>query len=280
MLDLMAILTDKVEEWVHLPDSSMPDFTDRFSLSLADEQLEQLASDVRRAFGLGNGPISNVGALIENAGVIFSALPLPNGMDGQSTWQGGRAFVAIGADGTRARCRMDLAHEIGHLVLHKLVADEEMDDETYSTLEKQAWYFAGAFLMPAETFLREVYQTSLEGLLQLKPRWGVSLAAMIRRLKNLGVINESRYKSLQIELRARGWHKIEPQDEAQRERSRLLKGAVDFLCENGRIGLSDFAAGTSLPIWFLASALEASSAELVSVPTTNVVEFKPRQKPA
>ncbi|WP_239510974.1 ImmA/IrrE family metallo-endopeptidase, partial [Stenotrophomonas maltophilia] len=64
-----------------------------------------------------------------------------------------------------------MAHEFGHLVLHESISVEgELDIETFRLVEDQAWRFAGALMLPAESFLKDVYSTSLDALLLLKKR--------------------------------------------------------------------------------------------------------------
>ena len=47
-------------------------------------------------------------------------------------------------------------------------------------------------------------------LLELKSRWGVSIAALIRRARDLGTISDRQYREFQIRLRQMKWHEKEP----------------------------------------------------------------------
>ena len=88
------------------------------------------------------------------------------------------------------RSRFDLAHELGHLILHKHILRATERDQ-YKLMEAQAHQFAGAFLLPLETFANEIRTpVLLDSLLLDKQRWGVSVAAIIMRLVALGMIDE------------------------------------------------------------------------------------------
>jgi Zn-dependent peptidase ImmA (M78 family) len=89
-------------------------------------------------------------------------------------------------------------------------------------IEDQADAFASAFLMPRETVLaaRPKFVT-LERLIQLKKRWGVSVAALNHRLHKLKITTDWQYRRLCIEISERGYRKSEPEG-MPRESSQLL----------------------------------------------------------
>jgi len=112
---------------------------------------------------------------------------------------------------------MNLAHELGHLVqLPESTCDEE----------KLAFRFAGAFLAPKPLVLSDWGKTqrsaSLDELILLKKRYGMSLQAIARRLFDLKLISRSTYTSLNIEINRAGYKTWEPlDDEMEPERSTL-----------------------------------------------------------
>ncbi len=74
--------------------------------------------------------------------------------------------------------------------------------------------FAGAFLMPGSLVFAEVGErrtdVSVDELLLLKKRWGVSMQAILHRLRDLGVISQSHYEWWWREIKAAGYEKVEP----------------------------------------------------------------------
>ena len=174
MLDLAAALTDTIEEHVEYKPARIPAF--EFSknvFDLTDEDVDYYAALTRKEMGLGDGPISNVTLLVENHSVIVVQVPLPHGMDGLSSWCGDRPFVLASCNATNARARLNVAHELAHLILHRELVEEDIEDKKrFSRIEQQAWRFARAFLLPSKSFLSELYSDSLDALKQMKEKCG------------------------------------------------------------------------------------------------------------
>ena len=105
------------------------------------------------------------------------------------------------------RDNFNLAHELGHLVMHRGI------DHTPGTrtVEAQAHRFAGAFLGPAKG-LKEELPNDLDWdcYFDLKRRWGISMAALVRRAKDLEVIDDAEYTRAMKQQSAYGWRKVEP----------------------------------------------------------------------
>lgn len=86
------------------------------------------------------------------------------------------------------RMRFSLAHELGHLVMHRLPSQN---------MEEDANAFAGAFLAPANDIRRYFAgrRITLPLLASLKPEWRMAMAALLYRAKQLGFVdaNQARY---------------------------------------------------------------------------------------
>jgi Zn-dependent peptidase ImmA (M78 family) len=111
--------------------------------------------------------------------------------------------------------RYALAHELGHLVMHNGTATADM--------ERDADEFAAALLMPADDIRPELRGIRFRDLGPLKPRWRVSLAALIRQAHRLGHISDRQYRTFNMELnRLPGGRKREP-GEFEPEHPRLMR---------------------------------------------------------
>jgi hypothetical protein len=81
-------------------------------------------------------------------------------------------------------------------------------------------------------FAAEVSSPSLDTFLALKPRWKVSVAAMVMRCKQLEIIDEAYGVRLWKNYSARGWRRGEPLDDTHPfEAMRLLPRAVNMVVE-------------------------------------------------
>jgi Zn-dependent peptidase ImmA (M78 family) len=123
--------------------------------------------------------------------------------------------------------RFDLAHELGHLLLHRQLRMRSRD------LEQQAHDFASSFLIPADALYAQVTgQLRFDDIFKLKKFWRVSAIAMLQRLWHLRIISEWHYRSWIIELSKRGYRTSEP-DGIHPESSRLFRQLFDFSRRDG-----------------------------------------------
>lgn len=233
-------ITSYLRGFVRFPPVRMPTIVAPAHPSSIDADfIESAAAQTRQAWGLGNGPISNVALLLENNGAILSRMSLgTRNMDGFSGWNVDTTtpYAILGNDkDSAARSRFDLAHELGHLVLHRDLAPHHITDPPHHTLiESQAHRFAGAFLLPSETFSEDLYVVSLDSLRALKGKWLVSIAAMLHRAGDLDIVTGAARTRLWTNYNRRGWKLKEPlDDELQPEKPRLLRRAFELIVKTG-----------------------------------------------
>ncbi len=189
-----AQMTIEVGRWIseriELHDPSLP--TD---LAGADPQLAAMM--LRQQWSLGSQPAPNLIHLAELMGVrVFALSVTARTLDAFSFWEGDTPYILINARGTAERRRWDVAHELGHLLLHigahHLPSDRGREDE--------ADQFAAALLLPEDGLRRDAIRVrTLEDVREHKVRWRVSAVAMIRCLYRLGHLTEWEYRNLAIE---------------------------------------------------------------------------------
>lgn len=203
---------------------------------ITSEEIELAASECRDLWRLGRSAVQDLALAVEGAGVVL--IREETGIaqiEGLSAWSEvlDRPFVLLSADKDNGyRSRFDLAHELGHLVLHRHIP-RPTERDRHKQLEQQAHRFAGAFLLPAETFATEVRMpVTLDDLLLLKRRWGVSVGAIVMRLRALKILDEEGAQSLFKRRSARWGAKSEPGDgDRSPERPRLLHRTIDLLVD-------------------------------------------------
>ena len=142
-------------------------------------------------------------------------------------------FLSIDKD-SAVRSRFDIAHELCHILLHQDITKEDIESkEKLNQIEKEADTFAGAFLLPAETFSREVFSSSLDNLVRLKERWKVSISCMITRCLNLRLFTDNQVAYLKKQMTYKNYWRREPLDDAiQCEIPYLYKQIFELLLEN------------------------------------------------
>ena len=225
-----------LSEFVDYPAVNLParQFDDPDQIT--SDEIEAAAAECRELWRLGRTAVQDLALAIEGAGVVLIREETGvSQIEGLSAWSSalGRPFVLLSADKDNGyRSRFDLAHELGHLILHRHIARPNERDR-HKQMEAQAHRFAGAFLLPPESFSSEVRTpVTLDDLLLLKRRWGVSVAAMVMRLRALKILDEDGAQLLFKRRSARWGAKAEPGDgDRPPEQPRLLRRTIDLLIE-------------------------------------------------
>ncbi|MCE5216047.1 XRE family transcriptional regulator [bacterium] len=192
------------------------------------EEAEQWAEGLRRDWGLGHDPIANLCETLEDHGVKVILLEdVDEKFDGYSCWANETIPVVACRKGDGLpgdRQRFTLAHELGHLLLEKHMA-EDVD------AEKACHRFAGAFLVPAEAVRREVGshrgRIEFKEIHSLKHKWGLSMAAWFHRLADLDIISANQYQIIARRFRASGWSKREPGEQVRPEQTQRFERLVE-----------------------------------------------------
>lgn len=245
------------ESMLDLPEFSSFDIEiPRDPLQITNELIEEAAAAVRAAWNVPAGPIGNMVGLLERHGIFVFMMPLgADTLDALSVdWNEAHPYVVIGTDqGNACRWRFDCAHELGHLVLHRNVDSALLGTPAVCKLiETQAHRFASAFLLPEDGFIESLYTISLEGYRDLKPYWKTSIAAMVRRTRDIGIITEEGYKNLYIAISRRKWRKAEPFDEEiAPERPALARKCLDIIAGSVLGSEDEFLKMTALPNDFM-----------------------------
>jgi Zn-dependent peptidase ImmA (M78 family)/transcriptional regulator with XRE-family HTH domain len=248
---LVADVAASLEKYVELPSRDVP----RWPVpqdEIASGEAETAAAFVRAEWEMGSGPAGHLIRLLENRGVlVVFSLPQTAAVDAFSFEAGARPIILLNpVKEDYYRQRFDLAHELGHLVMH---ADSEPGSKL---VEDQAHRFASEFLMPAAGIIGELpAKVDWQQLFILKERWGVSLQAILMRCRQLKVMSESTYQRAMVALSSNGWRRQEPGEGTATELPSLLPKSVELLeaagypvrtlAAQGRVPISIFEMATS-----------------------------------
>ncbi|WP_298801899.1 XRE family transcriptional regulator [uncultured Pseudokineococcus sp.] len=184
------------------------------------------ASALRGRWGRPTGPVPNLVHLAEAHGVRVLTLPAGAAeVDAFSVWHDGAPYVFLTTSKTPERARFDLAHELGHLVLHSRSGGGD--------LEREADQFAAALLMPVEELRTRVgREVAAPQVVRSKAYFGVSAMALNRSLHAAGRMSDWTYRQNCVRLTQMGYRAGEPAGIA-RERSKVLRIVFDALRESG-----------------------------------------------
>ena len=185
--EFCVVLNNWIESKFELPLTNLPDLEP----GIIDPEGASIM--VRNQWNLGHVPVSNVLHLLESHGVrVFSLGQECKEIDAFSFWRNEVPFILLGVHKTPERGIFDLAHELGHLVLHRHLTKPSGRNE-----ENEANAFASNFLMPrADVESYGFRYPTFQQLVDAKARWKVSVAALAYRLHDLKFISDWEYREL------------------------------------------------------------------------------------
>lgn len=187
--------------------------------NISSEDIERAALDLRSIWGFGELPIRNLVRPAERAGFVIGRYNLNvSQLDAVSTVIDSTPYVLLNSlKQSGCRSRFDLAHEIGHIVLHRGVVEEDFRGKAginfYKRVESQAHRFAGALLIPADRFRNDFWAPTIQCFIDMKAKWHISIQALIRRAHDLDLITEKQYEYLQIAVHKKNIKTQEPLDD-------------------------------------------------------------------
>ncbi|MDC7252382.1 XRE family transcriptional regulator [Wohlfahrtiimonas chitiniclastica] len=225
----------QLESYVDFPEINLPFLKIDNPKKITDRDIEDMAIKCREMWGVKTNPIKNLMSVVESAGAIIAREETSTDkIEGLSRWSEilNRPIILLSADKNNAfRSRFDLAHELGHIVLHKYIPkDICINNEIYKLMEYQAHYFAGALLLPEQFAIDLTPPLTLADLNIIKQKWRISIAAIIKRLSALEIIDSTTETNFFKQYSARGWRRKEPSDDMLVPESPvLLKRTLDLL---------------------------------------------------
>lgn len=247
-LEYIAKIYEALLNYIDFPTLNLPDVEFIGSENDFDEEenhrtlieLEQIAADVRTLWGLGDGPIDDLQYALESNGIVVTGFDaFENKIDAFSqriiTSTGEVCIVALNqGEKPEGRIRFDMAHELAHILIHPWSEDLDcISKEEFKQRETQANIFAGAFLLPRESFSKNVmaHPTDLKYYQWLKKKWKVSIQAMIYRSHQLKIISSNQYQYMMRQISKNGWRHSEPGDTPYFIGENIFQGAINLLKE-------------------------------------------------
>lgn len=189
-------LTHALETRVQLPPVDLPGFAGGEVQPgyYADDPAEA-ARELRRCWGLGDGPISHLVRTMERHGLIVTLVKFAGEatttIDAFSTSHLPRPVIVLTPDRANDvyRHRFTAAHELGHLVLHGETAPGD------AVQEKEADSFAAELLTPTASIVPQLpARLDLHELERLGQVWGVGVESLVYRCHEVGTISDATYR--------------------------------------------------------------------------------------
>lgn len=267
-LDFVSYFIFELEFNLDAPQGSI------YSLRKASEQLyykntkatdknnivQLLAKKARTALNIQNN--KELLYKLEMSGISILEKDMGSRIDAYSTWiKEERPFIILGnVKKSSVRRNFDLAHELGHLLMHRLIDMDSLSKDEHKVIEKEANDFASYFLMPEEEFIEDFKQIKKKSnpfsYVELKMKYMVSIIALEYRAYKLGLLSFEENRYFYAALNKNKMRKKEPLDEdipvIKPGKTRAL---LHFVFENQLMVLNDFLDNYNIELPFLESLL-------------------------
>lgn len=239
-VEFIGALYEALYNYIEFPVLNLPKININ-SQNLKDEEIENVAIKLREFWNLDYDPINDLQYTLEENGLIVTGMNVADqkidaysqvvNIDGIENYI---IVLSVGNKG-KARINFDLAHELGHILLHPWTEDiETLSNDEFKDRERQANKFASSLLLPKETFSKDCsrYPTELEYYIRLKKKWGVSIQAMLYRACDLDIISNNQFQYLMRQISSKGWRKKEPGDTPHVLNENIFKMGIELLLDN------------------------------------------------
>lgn len=224
----------EVDQWI----SARFDLPTVFVPQRLEEDPALAARVLRANWSLGSKPLPNAVQLVESHGVrVYTLPPIAEEVDAFSCWHRDVPYIFLSRRRSPERMRFDVAHELGHLVMHATGSGDE------ATQERQADQFASEFLMPRDALSSQIRcNPSTTEILDARSKLKVSAMALTRAVHAAGRMSDWHYRQLNIDLSGRGYRSSEPGGMTAHEMSRVFPQVL------GAVRARDIAHDLSLPL--------------------------------
>lgn len=132
--------------------------------------------------------------ILEKYGVYVLEKKLPIEKDAYSIWVEDTPYIVLNKElQSEARRTYSLAHELGHLLMHRDIDISVLVSSEYNNLEKEANEFAACLLLPLMDIKKDFVSLSKpsnpNSYVRLKQKYHISIAAIEYRCYKLGLLS-------------------------------------------------------------------------------------------
>lgn len=209
------------------------------------KDVEQAAIRLRKDWDLGTDPIPNIIEMLELKGIKVLLIDDVEEIDGLAVFTStGIPVVVINSRNKPIeRIRFTIIHELAHLLLNL----EQVILNNLKEVEIFCHLFSSCFLLPSEMLIKLIGSSrrtyiQINELISIKEYFGISLRAIVHRLRELEIIVENYYQRWMVYMSKTYGAKEEPGKYQGQEKSRNFDQLINRALAEELISLSKAAA--------------------------------------
>lgn len=209
-----------------------------------DFTISNVASIARNYYKLTDN--RNIMSKLEQSGINILEKDLGSTIDAYSGFtKDKKPYIILGnLKKAAVRRNFDLAHELGHLLLHSYTVMTELTEKEHTEIETQANEFAAAFLLPESEFVEDFSnisrKTNPDYYIELKKKYLVSISALEYRAYKLKLITYQGNRYFWSQMNKKGYRKFEPlDDKIVPVKPSKIRNLLSFLLDNQIITINE-----------------------------------------
>ena len=224
------MVRDHVERYLEALQATgvkIPAIGEMWPKSVGDERaIVSMVKELKQAWNIGDYALGNVIEILEQHGIIVIEIDNSNGFDGLSGWVDDiYPIIVLNRSLNYESKRLTALHELGHILISV--------EHDARKIEKLCNLFAGEMLISDERLI-DILGGKVKGIFineleNVRDSYGISIDALLFKMKRLGIISKSAFRAYQQkksndeELRAR----VEQSSKAKAETSHKF---VNMVC--------------------------------------------------
>lgn len=185
-------------------------------------------------------PIPSMIGALEAFGIYVIGLETNERIDGFAANLGSLKFIILNTNLSSDRIRLNAAHELGHHIFNDCSLSEETSEKE---LESRAFEFGSHFIIPDRTIKEAFKGMSMVRLVSYKEKYGISIAAMVYRAKQLNLIDDTTYTYIWKQFSKLGWRKKEPGN-VKTDIPNRFETLIDIATQSKQMTLNEIARHT------------------------------------
>ena len=219
-LNVASKVINYLESFLNVPPNKLLDFRQKSSEILFDEitneKIEKIATLSRKFLEI-QSDNGNLLLSLEKSGIYVLEKNVGGKSDAYSAWSTEDVpIIVLGIKKSAVRRNFDLAHELGHLLLHPYVDFSLLDKNERQQVEREADYFASCFLLPSEIIQKDLEKikkiSNPDSYISLKAKYNVSIQALEMRAYKLGFLTPKQHSYFYRQIAIKNYRLEEPLD--------------------------------------------------------------------
>lgn len=291
LIQIQAIYLNKVhqlfsylDQFVESPNLSFYSLVDKINEKYGQPSkwesrgIEEVADLSRKMLGLDNDN-SNLLYQIEVSGinVLSRLLNKESSADAYSLWTRDEVpYIVLGKGKSAVRRNFDLAHELGHLILHKFADFEDLDKSEKALKENEANIFASYLLMPEDNFKLDFERlvgsktSNPLNYVDLKLKYNVSIQALEYRAYKLGYLTPAQNSYFYRLIAKYDYKKVEPLDlDLPLYKPGKIRAMLKMILSNNLVDLQSILRSQRVTRQFISQLLDLEDGFFNEFGTTN-----------